>query len=403
MNKIVSTLTNEVRKELTDNILPYWMNRMIDLTHEGFYGRITGEEAVMPLSEKGAILNARILWTFSSAYRLLKQEEYLAMATRAKRYLIDYFYDSQYGGIYWSLNERGEPLNTKKQIYAIGFAIYGLSEYHRATGDAEALEYAMQLFESIEEHSFDPIKNGYCEALTRQWAEIADMRLSDKDANECKTMNTHLHILEPYTNLYRVWKDERLKKQLKNLIELFMHNIIDRENYHLQLFFDEEWQSKCPIISYGHDIEASWLLHEAAFVLGDSTLLAEVEPMICRIARAAAEGIADNHGMVYERHTNTGHTDNEFHWWVQAEAVVGYFNIYQHWGDKEALRQSVSSWAFIKSHLIDYTHGEWFWSLRPDGTINRDEDKAGFWKCPYHNGRMCLELIERMESECSIL
>lgn len=395
MNKLVATLTGEVRKELVDNILPYWMNQMIDRTHGGFYGRITGEETVMPHSEKGAILNARILWTFSSAYRLLKKEEYLTAATRAKRYLIDHFYDSHYGGIYWSLNEKGEPLNTKKQIYAIGFAIYGLSEYHRATGDAEALEYAIHLFESIEAHSFDPIKNGYCEALTRQWGEIADMRLSEKDANECKTMNTHLHILEPYTNLYRVWKDERLKTQLRNLIELFLHNIVDSESHHLQLFFNEEWQSKRPIVSYGHDIEASWLLHEAALVLGDSTLLAEVEPAIRHIARAATEGIANNHGMIYEQHTDTGHRDEEFHWWVQAEAVVGYFNIYQHWGDEEALHLSTSTWTFTKDHLIDHEHGEWFWSLRSDGTINRDDDKAGFWKCPYHNGRMCMELIER--------
>ena len=172
----------------------------------------------MPETEKGAVLNARILWTFSAAYRLLKKEEYLSAAMRAKRYVIDHFYDREFGGIYWSLDYKGHPLDTKKQIYAIGFAIYGLSEYHRATGDTEALEYAVRLFEDIEKYSFDSVKNGYCEALTREWGEIADMRLSDKDENERKTMNTHLHILEPYTNLYRVWKDERLKRQLRNLI-----------------------------------------------------------------------------------------------------------------------------------------------------------------------------------------
>ena len=152
-------------------------------------------------TEKGAVLNARILWTFSAAYRLLKKEEYLSAAMRAKRYVIDHFYDREFGGIYWSLDYKGHPLDTKKQIYAIGFAIYGLSEYHRATGDTEALEYAVRLFEDIEKYSFDSVKNGYCEALAREWGEIADMRLSDKDENERKTMNTHLHILEPYTNL----------------------------------------------------------------------------------------------------------------------------------------------------------------------------------------------------------
>ena len=194
---------------------------MTDSVHDGFYGRITGTGKLEPQAVKGAVLNARILWTFSSAYRLLGKAEYLETATRAKRVIIDQFYDKEQGGIYWSLDYAGRPADTKKQIYALGFAIYGLSEYHRATGDEEALTYAIRLFKSIEQYSFDSVKNGYCEALTRDWNEISDMRLSDKDENECKTMNTHLHILEPYTNLYRVWKDAVLEKQLRNLIELF--------------------------------------------------------------------------------------------------------------------------------------------------------------------------------------
>lgn len=396
MNEIASTLKEELRKELTENILPYWMNQMTDEDHGGFYGRITGNEVLMPDAEKGAVLNARILWTFSAAYRLLKQEEYLATATRAKRYLIDHFYDRNYGGIYWSLDKDGKPLDTKKQIYAIGFAIYGLSEYHLATGDSEALEYAIRLFHDIEEHSFDKNKNGYYEALTREWEEIADMRLSEKDANERKTMNTHLHILEPYTNLYRVWKDEQLEKQLRNLINLFTHKILNKETSHLQLFFNDDWQSKYPIVSYGHDIEASWLLHEAALVTGDQSLIAETEPIVYKIAEAAAEGLLPGQGMIYEKHLDTNHTDTDFHWWVQAESVVGFFNIYEHWDNEEALRKAVATWTFIQEHLIDYQHGEWFWSVQADGTINRNEDKAGFWKCPYHNSRMCMEIIDRL-------
>lgn len=393
--KTISTLKQEMQEVLTTNILPYWMNRMVDERYGGFYGRVTGTEELMPLTEKGAILNARILWTYSAAYRLLKRTEYLAMATRAKEYIINRFLDKDYGGIYWSLNHKGEPLDTKKQIYAIGFAIYGLSEYHRATGDEEALEVAIRLFEDIEKHSFDPVKNGYCEALTRDWEEIADMRLSKKDANERKTMNTHLHILEPYTNLYRVWKDERLKQQLRNLITLFTDRILDRETCHLQLFFDDDWNSKYRIVSYGHDIEASWLIHEAAMVLGDADLLAKVEPVVKRIAAAAAEGLTSKGGMIYERNLDTGHLDADRHWWVQAETVVGYMNLYQHFGDEDALQKALDCWEFIKSRLIDKEHGEWYWSIRADGTVNREEDKAGFWKCPYHNGRMCMEVIER--------
>ena len=401
-------LKQEMQKELTTRILPYWMERMVDQENGGFYGRITGQEELMPRADKGAILNARILWTYSAAYRLLGREEYKEMANRAKRYLIDHFYDSEFGGVYWSLNYRGEPLDTKKQIYAIGFAIYGLSEFHRATGDPEALMYAVRLFNDIESHSFDGLKNGYCEALTREWNEIADMRLSEKDANERKTMNTHLHILEPYTNLYRVWKDARLERQLYNLIGLFTEKILDKDTSHLQLFFDNDWQSKYPVVSYGHDIEASWLLHEAARVLGDAGLIAEIEPVVKKIAAAAcrwrdlvvksipaaaSEGLTSDGGMIYEKNLTTGHIDGDYHWWVQAETVVGYYNLFRYFGDRGALQHSIDCWEFIKRHLTDDVHGEWFWSLRADGSLNRDDDKAGFWKCPYHNGRMCIELL----------
>lgn len=395
MNQLINQLRNEMRSELENNILPFWMNKMEDNEEGGFYGQITGEDELKPEASKGAILNARILWTFSSAYRLLKKPEYLETATRAKRYLIDRFYDPQYGGIYWELDYKGNPLDTKKQIYAIGFAIYGLSEYARATGDEEALAYAQQLFDVIEQHSFDSEQNGYVEALTRDWQPIEDMRLSDKDENEKKTMNTHLHILEPYTNLYRVWKDEQLERQLRNLIEVFITRILDPQTGHLNLFFEEDWTNKYRIYSYGHDIEASWLIHEAALVLGDPELLKRIEPIIIRIARAADEGLNPDGSIIYENFLDKQKIDRELHWWVQAENVVGHINLYQHFGDTEALDTAVRCWEFIKTKLIDREHGEWHWSLLPDGTVNRRDDKAGFWKCPYHNGRMCMEVIER--------
>lgn len=395
MNQLINQLRNEMRSELENNILPFWMNKMEDNEEGGFYGQITGEDELKPEASKGAILNARILWTFSSAYRLLKKPEYLETATRAKRYLIDRFYDPQYGGIYWELDYKGNPLDTKKQIYAIGFAIYGLSEYARATGDEEALAYAQQLFDVIEQHSFDSEQNGYVEALTRDWQPIEDMRLSDKDENEKKTMNTHLHILEPYTNLYRVWKDEQLERQLRNLIEVFITRILDPQTGHLNLFFEEDWTNKYRIVSYGHDIEASWLIHEAALVLGDPELLKRIEPIIIRIARAADEGLNPDGSMIYENFLDKQKIDRELHWWVQAENVVGHINLYQHFGDTEALDTAARCWEFIKTKLIDREQGEWHWSLLPEGTVNRRDDKAGFWKCPYHNGRMCMEVIER--------
>lgn len=391
----IKQLRTEMKLELENNILPFWMHHMIDSENGGFYGRITGKNELDRFTSKGAILNARILWTFSAAYRLLKKDQYLSVATRAKRYVIDKFYDSDYGGIYWELDCNGNPLNTKKQIYALGFVIYGLSEYHRATGDREALEYAILLFNDIENYSYDKENNGYNEALSREWNELADVRLSMKDENTKKTTNTHLHILESYTNLYRIWKNERLKSKLANLVELFIYEIIDDKTKHLKLFFDEQWNNKNSIISYGHDIETSWLLYEATLVLNDNKLLTQIELLTFELVNAASEGFLHGAGMLYEFKGEENKIDADRHWWVQAEATVGYINLYQNFGDKLSLTRAISCWDFIKKYLVDNNGGEWFWSIRSDGTVNSDDDKAGFWKCPYHNGRMCMEIIER--------
>jgi len=395
---MAQALAKQARQELISNILPYWTERMQDPSG-GFHGRIDGNDKLDTKAPKGAIMNARLLWTFASAYRLLKgsaeAESYLEMAIRAKREIIDRFFDCELGGIYWSLNPDGSPLDTKKQIYAIAFAIYGLAELNRATGDGEALEYAIKLFNAIEDHSFDTVKDGYFEAFTREWEQIEDMRLSDKDANESKTMNTHLHVLEAYTCLYRVWGDSRLKERLRGLIEIFERHILGPDG-HLKLFFDDDWNCGYDIISYGHDIEASWLIHEAALVLGEPQVLDRVEKLVPRIASAALEGFTQERGMIYEKHGSEGPADGDRHWWVQAETVVGCFNLWDHFGDPAGLENALMCWEFIKGNLIDKENGEWFWSLREDGSVNREDDKAGFWKCPYHNGRMCMEIIERV-------
>lgn len=384
-------LASQVKKELTENILPYWMGKMTN-PDGGFYGRIDGLENLDPESPVGNIMTARMLWTFASAYRLLGNQEYLDMALRAKDFIISNFYDPELGGTYWSLSSDGTPLDTKKQIYAIAFTIYGLAELNRATGDGQALEYAIKLFNSIEDHSFDADKDGYFEAFTREWAPIEDMRLSDKDANESKTMNTHLHVLEAYTCLYRVWKNELLEERLRGLISIFEDKILGTDG-HLKLFFDDDWNCNYDIFSYGHDIEASWLIHEAALVLGDPEVLERIEKIVPHIAEAASEGFTPEGGMIYERVGEE--IDRDRHWWVQAESVVGYFNLWDHFGSRKDLENALMCWDFIKANIIDKENGEWFWSLRADGSINRDDDKAGFWKCPYHNGRMCMEIIER--------
>lgn len=391
----IQKMCEQMREVLENNILSFWLDKMTDREHRGFYGQMTGEGVLVPQANKGGILNARMLWTFSAAYRVLGKPEYLMAATRVKDYILEHFYDLEFGGTYWEVDYLGRPVDTKKQFYAIGFMIYGLSEYNRATGDAEALEYAKRLFEVIEQHSFDPVNNGYIEACTREWGEIADMRLSEKDENEKKSQNTHLHIIEPYANLYRVWKDERLEKALRNLIMLFTDKILNAETFHLDLFFDDEWHSKYRLESYGHDIEASWLIHEAALVLGDPEVLKAVEPVIRRIAQASEKGLQPDGSMIYEANLDTGYVCTDRHWWVQAETVVGFANLYQHFGDEAAGEKAARCWEYIQNHLIDREGGEWWWSCDAAGEINRKDDKAGFWKCPYHNSRMCLEIIER--------
>ncbi len=424
MKEEVKTLKAEVRDVLENNILSFWLEKMVDKENGGFYGQMTGEGQLVKTADKGCILNARILWSFSAAYRVLRKPEYLEAATRAKDYIINHFIDKEYGGTYWSLDYKGQPRDTKKQFYAIGFTIYGLSEYARATGDREALDYAISLYECIEEHSFDREYNGYIEACTREWGEIADMRLSELDANYPKSQNTHLHIIEPYTNLYRCIKelkaaescnyvpaigsvlpigitvpDEfvvRLESSLRNLITIFTDKILNPETHHLDLFFDMDWTRQAGRLeSYGHDIECSWLMHEAALVLGDETVLRKVENIVQMVAKASEKGLNEDGSMVHEANLDTGYVDTDRHWWVQAENVVGWINIWQYFGDESALQKALRCWQYIKLNLIDREGGEWWWSRDPERNINRKDDKAGFWKCPYHNSRMCLELIER--------
>ena len=406
-----------LKKEMLDcieqNILPFWLNFQ-DRENGGFYGQMTGEGVLVKEASKGGILNARILWSFSAAYRVLGKPEYLEAATRAKDYILEHFVDPVYGGTYWELDCKGNPVDTKKQFYAIGFTIYGLSEYARATGDIEALKSALALYDSIEEHSLDELYNGYIEACTREWDEIEDMRLSELDANYPKSQNTHLHIIEPYTNLYRCMKEMEAKgiagdvatpaiilkveNALRNLIDIFTDKILNPETHHLDLFFEKNWVRGAGWLeSYGHDIECSWLMHEAALVLGDKDVLAKVEPIVRLVAKASEKGLNADGSMTHEANLDTGHVDDDRHWWVQAETVVGFYNLYQYFGDEDALQKCLNCWQYIKDNLIDNELGEWYWSRDPQRNINKKDDHAGFWKCPYHNSRMCLELIERIQ------
>ncbi len=388
------TYQKEVNQEI-ENILDYWLNNTIDDEFGGFYGQINENDEVVPNTEKGSVLNARILWTFSAAYHHNPRPAYLSTATRAYEYLRNYFSDKTFSGVYWSVDFKGNPLNTRKQIYGQAFVIYGLTEYYKVTQQQEVLDWAIDLFNIIETNSFDKIYGGYLEALAQNWQPIEDLKLSQKDANEKKSMNTHLHILEAYANLLKVWNNNLLKNKLKALIEIFIQYIVDTKTGHQYLFHDDDWTVKSHIISYGHDIETSWLLYEATEVLGDENLLNEVHKISLKITDAVGKGLHGDGGLAYE--SEEEHHDTNKHWWVQAEAMVGYLNAFQLSKNPKYLQQSIKSWEFIKAYLITPS-GEWYWGVT--GEQNKPmphQDKVGFWKCPYHNVRACLEVYDRLE------
>jgi len=389
----IGTYGREVEHEL-ESILSWWMENSLDQDCGGFYGKIDNGNKTWPEAPKGVVLNSRILWTFSAAYNYNGNAAWLSVAKRAYEYLLTYFLDRKYGGVYWSVDHTGKPLNDRKQIYGLAFSLYGLSEYYIATKDPVALEQSIGLFRLIELYSYDTLRQGYYEAFSRDWQPLEDLRLSPKDANEKKTMNTHLHVVEAYANLYRCWPDVFLKRQIAGLLEVFFDYIVDGATGHLLLFFDEEWRNRSPVISFGHDIEASWLLQEAATIIGDPRWASTAEQGALTMAIAAAEGLDDDGGLWYEQERDLLH--REKHSWPQAEAMVGFLNAWQISGQQEWLERSMHNWEFVKKYIKDPRYGEWFWGVTRDHLPMPGQDKAGFWKCPYHNSRACLEIIKRI-------
>lgn len=387
-------LPNYAQKELF-SILEWWQETMPDQEYGGFYGRVDGEDNLYPTADKSIILNTRILWAFSAGARVIGLNNFRALADRAYQYISDYFWDPVSGGVYWMLDYQGNPVQDKKQVYAQAFAIYAFTEYYRLTANEEALQKAQMLFQLLEKHSLDKMRRGYLEAFGRDWQPIADLRLSDKDANEAKTMNTHLHVLEAYTNLHRVAPSTATGAALKSLILLFLEKFLNNRTGHLNLFFDEDWNLKSEEVSFGHDIEASWLLCEAAEVLGNPSLLKKVRNAAILISEVCLkEGIDANDGGMYNSaHADLSIADANKDWWPQAEAAVGFMNAWKISGEDRFLLAAERSWAFIMQYLRDPVGGEWYWAWTIDSKPDTMNDKAGPWKCPYHNSRACMEIM----------
>jgi mannobiose 2-epimerase len=385
----------EAIREVKENILPFWQN-MADEESGGFYGEADFYGKPDKTAAKGCILNSRILWTFSAAYRIFGDDAYKACAQRARDFLSSAFLDKTHGGLYWRVDHTGKALDTRKQFYNIAFGIYALSEHYIATGDKSSLELAMALFDATEQYGLDPAAGGYIEACSREWRSIDDFRLSGKDLNCPKSMNTNLHVLEAYTTLSRAGGEGRVHTALESLLQITLDKIVNSD-WHFELFFDMRWNSLAKEISYGHDIEGSWLMYEAALAVGGEKLISKVKQAALAIAEVIySVAIDGKNGGLISGCNEQGHTHAKKEWWPQAEAVVGFYNAYELSGDKKYFDTADSIWSYIQKHFADHTCGEWHNELSLDNTPDTKMPKAGFWKCPYHNARACLELVKRV-------
>ena len=390
-------LKKQFENELTDNILFYWVKNVYDPKRRTFYGRITNEGEKFPDAFLSAVFTTRIMWTFAAAYQYYPTAIYHKMADEAFRILMEWFWDNKNGGIYWSVNPDGTPADTKKQFYAEAFFIYALSEYHRVFHDEKSKQLAVSMFLLMEKYAIDTEFGGYFEAYSADWQPTKDQYLIPQNTDIKKSMNTHLHILEAYANLYRAWKDKTLEKQLHKLVRIFLDKIISAQTYHFHLFFDADWTVRSEIDSYGHDIEGSWLLCEAAELLGDEELLKEVKQVAIKMVEVTLnEGLDKSGGLFYEKE---GEKQNkQFDWWPQAETVIGFFNGWQITENENYLRQAEKTWKFIQKYIVDHKNGEWFRGVSPE-LKPLPGDKISGWKAPYHNSRMCLEMMRRIDEK----
>lgn len=387
---------DQIRDHLYRIILPFWMHESLDSIGGGFWGEISCDHEIHPEAPKGLILNARLLWTFSTLYRRDPWGEYRNLAQRAFIELVDKFWDPIHSGFGWMVDRTGVCVDDRKKIYGQAFAIYGLVEFAHVFERPEAYHKARQVYDLIERHAWDEQYGGYIEVCQADWSVASDCRLSDKDMDEKKSMNNHLHLLEAYTQFYRCFPNDQLKCRLMQLLDLFDRYIITSDRCHLGHFFDESWHPRSDNYTYGHDIEASWLLVETAEVLGDEAICHRVKDFALPLARTVlAEGLDPQGGLYYEGRAGQP-TDRNKEWWPQAEAVVGFLNAYQLAGDSSFLHAAFKLWDFIETRMVDRERGEWFWRVDPQGQPDRTQPKLSAWKTPYHNARACLETMERL-------
>lgn len=383
-----------VGKHLTEKILPFWMG-LRDVRNGGWFGRMDDELHVYEDAPKGCILNSRILWTFATAARVTGSEVYKAYALSALEQLAR-FEDAENGGVFWSVTAEGKPDDLTKHTYCQAFAIYGLAAWVRLTGDEAALAKAMKLFEVIEHRCSD--EGGYGEAYNADFSPQSNEKLSENNIVAVRTMNTLLHVLEAYAELYRACADEAVRRAGVVCLERFINVMYSAEKHRLEVFYDKDYNSMVDYQSYGHDIEGSWLIWDAAKTLLPEEERAPYMAMCLELADSVYSRAFTSRGVHNE--LIEGELHRERVWWVQAEAVLGFTNAYELTGDEKYAEAAAAVWAFILGNVVDKRPGsEWLWYCDENGNRIPGKDMAGEWKCPYHNGRMCLRLMEMEDAK----
>lgn len=378
-------------KVLLDSIISFWKG-LRDDAFGGYYGYMSQALEVDKTAEKGCILNSRILWFFSEAAMVTLRQDLRKEADHAYEFLMEHCLDRENGGVFWSLTYDGQVLDATKHTYNQAFAIYALSAYYRLTHKQEALDTAFSLFRRIEETCRDG--EGYLEAFTRDWQPESNEKLSENGVLADKTMNTLLHVFEGYTGLYLSCFDEQVGKAMRFCLDIFADKVYDPALRRQRVFFDAHYNSIIDLYSYGHDIESSWLIDWGTRLLGDKALTAKIEAIDTEMAKAIYKTAYHDHSLANE--CERGKVDETRIWWVQAESVLGFVNLWQKSGEDIYRDAAADIWRFIEEKLVDKRPGsEWFWSLDPQGNPTPDKPIVEPWKCPYHNGRMCMELIRK--------
>ena len=402
-NPKLTKLAALVEENLYQNIVPFWVNHAVDNINGGFFGQVDSMGVGNPEASKGVILNARILWTFSSLYLKDKDAKSLEMARRAYEYVIAHFIDHEYGGAYYTVDNKGNVMADTKNTYGNAFVLYGLSEYHRATGDPKALEYAIGVFTALDNHVHDAEYGGYLDgSYLRDWSPVPPRGNFGQGARQSmgqgKSMNTSLHVMEALANLYRVWKSPLLESRLQEMIVIFLDKVINPETHLQNYTFAQDWTNRSNTKSYGHDIECSWLLLESAEILGKHDLIERAKVACIAMAETVAkEAFYPNGRMIYD--VRGDEEPSPFvQWWAQAEAVVGCVNAWQLSGDEVWLDRALLVWKFTDDTFVDHKYGEWYYDIDRNDVLRTGALKADAWKCPYHNGRMCMEVIHRAQN-----